>query len=527
VRVYIALMRFATAVMLVVTAPVAAAQSPSRDWRPEDRTVIGDFSRITSIATSMERVYVTSTSSLVIRHPQFQSWSGPFEPPRRDALVGVFASLVDPLDQSVWFARADGWLHYQPELQLWDEGRLPDPVVTIAFDEADPVGGLYVRTRRGWYVLQRGAAVPTPGRAPARAIRPTTVEEVLRQVPTLQTNAAHLMDSRMRPVRFTAAARAFDNQGWFLGTAGLGLLYLQDAAAIPERMPFGLPAEFVGAVMSWPGGLWAATNRTAETDAAFTFVESELREFRTVHGLPATGTPFARVIELAGQDKSLWAATDFGLARIDLEEGRIDLFDEARGLPHSQVLDVAGRQGRIVVGTARGVARLDDSLRVVRIAPQFAEAAYAVFPAGDSVYVGTPRGVFVAVPGEDDLERPPGLNAASLQAPVYGFATMGDTLVALTRDQLIWRNPRTQTWSLGPNLSGLLGRLRRFAADGPGFWVAGERGVGFARLGGAPARPLREGDLPAPANDLAVDREHLWVGTPDGLVRFRLDAIRP
>jgi hypothetical protein len=91
--------------------------------------------------------------------------------------------------------------------------------------------------------------------------------------------------------------------------------------------------------------------------------------------------------------------------------------------------------------------------------------------------------VFVAVPGEDDLERPPELNAASLQVPVYGFATLGDTLVALTRDQLIWRNPRTRTWSLGPNLSGLLGRLRRFAADGPGFWVAGDRGVGFARLG--------------------------------------------
>jgi hypothetical protein len=135
--------------------------------------------------------------------------------------------------------------------------------------------------------------------------------------------------------------------------------------------------------------------------------------------------------------------------------------------------------------------------------------------------------VFLAVPGEDDLLQPPGMGSASLQAPVYGFATVGDTLVALTRDQLIWRDPRTRAWTLGPNLSGLLGRLRRFAADGPGFWVAGERGVGFARLGGSPALPLREGDLPAPANDLAVDREHLWVGTADGLVRFRLDAIRP
>jgi hypothetical protein len=527
VTVYLALMRFASPVLLLVTACAAAAQSPSRDWRVEDRTVIGDFSRITSIATSMERVYVTSPTSLVIRHPQFQSWSGPFQPPRSDALAGVFIALVDPLDQSLWLARADGWLHYQPELQIWDEGRVPDGVVTIAFDEADPVGGLYIRTGGGWYVLQRGGMVPTPGRPPTRPVRPATVEEVLRQTPTLQTNAAQLMDSRMRPVRFTAAARAFDNQGWYLGTAGLGLLYLQDAAAIPERMPFGLPARFVGAVISWPGGLWAATNRTLETDAAFTFVESDLREFRTVHGLPATGTPFDRVIELAGRDRSLWAATDFGLARVDPEQERIELFDEGRGLPHSRVLDVAGRQGRIVVGTARGLAGVDDSFRVTRIAPRYADAAYAVFPTGDSIWVGTPRGVFLARPGEEDLERPPGLGSPSLQVPVFGFATMGDTLVALTRDQLIWRDPRTQAWSLGPNLSGLLGRLRRFAADGPGFWVAGDRGVGFARLAAAPARTLREGDLPGPVNDLAVDREHLWVGTEDGLVRFRLDAIRP
>jgi ligand-binding sensor domain-containing protein len=191
------------------------------------------------------------------------------------------------------------------------------------------------------------------------------------------------------------------------------------------------------------------------------------------------------------------------------------------------VLDVSGRGGRIVVGTARGLARLDDSLRVTRIAARYVDAAYAVFPEGDSVWVGTPRGVFVAVPGADDLERPQGLGSPSLQAPVYGFATLGDTLVALMRDQLVWRDPRTRAWSLGPNLSGLLGRLRRFVADGPGFWVAGDRGVGFARLGGSPSRPLRDGDLPGLANDLAVDREHLWVGTEDGLVRFRLDAIRP
>jgi hypothetical protein len=117
--------------------------------------------------------------------------------------------------------------------------------------------------------------------------------------------------------------------------------------------------------------------------------------------------------------------------------------------------------------------------------------------------------------------------SASLQGAVVDLAPLADTLVALTRDEMLWRDPRTKRWTLGPNLSNLLGRLRRFVAEGPGFWVAGDRGVGFARLGTPPLRPLREGDLPGAANDLAVDDQYLWVATDRGLVRFRLDAIRP
>jgi hypothetical protein len=213
-----------TVLIPLAAAATAAAQSPSRDWRPEDRTVIGDFSRITSVASSIDRVYVTSPTSVVIWQPQLHAWTGPFEPPSRGALAGVFAALIDPLDHSLWLARPTGWLHYQPELQIWDEGLVRDAVVSIAFDESDPVGGLYIRTRGGWLQLPRGGMVPTPGRPPARPIRPASVDEVLRQAPTLQTNAAQfLLDSRMRPVRFTAVARSFDNQGWYLGTSGLGL----------------------------------------------------------------------------------------------------------------------------------------------------------------------------------------------------------------------------------------------------------------------------------------------------------------
>jgi len=521
-------MRLPAALLLLSLAAQPAAAQSSRDWRLSDRTIVGDFSRITSIAGSFDRVYVTSPTSLLLWQPQFRRWEGPFSPPDPAMLANVFAALVDPLDHSLWLARPDGWVHYQPDLDLWDQGRVGEGVVTIALDQNDPVSGLYLRTRRGWYLLPRGGMIPTPGRPPARPLTPATVDDALRSSPTLQANAAQiLLDDRLRTVRYTAAARAFDNSGWYLGTSGAGLLFLMDGAAIPERMPFGLPSLRVSAVMTWPGGVWVATDRTTQSDAALTFVGEELAEFTTLRGLPATGVPFTRVLELAGQGKAIYAATDFGVARVEPEDGRFELIDERRGLPDSRVYSLASRRDILTVGTARGLARIGDDLQVARPAPEFSDAAYAVFPSGDSIWVATPRGLLLALPGERNLVRPPALGAASVQTPVVALASLGDTIVGLTRDQLLWRDPSSGAWTLGPNLSGLLGRLRSLAAEGPGFWVAGERGVGFARLGGAPLRALREGDLPGTATDLAADREYLWVGTDRGLARFRLDAIRP
>jgi hypothetical protein len=516
------------AVSLCLPHPVAALQSASRDWRPADRTIIGDFTRISAIAASLDRVYIASPTSLLVWQPQFQRWEGPFSPPDPGLIANVFAALVDPLDQSLWLARPDGWIHFQPDLQVWDVGRVGDGILSIAFDESDPISGLHIRTRGGWLLLPRGGMVTTPGRPPAHPKGPTSVEEVLRSNPTLQANAAQiLVDDRLRTVRFTSAARAMDNSGWYLGTSGNGLLFLRDGAAIPDRVPFGLPSLLVGAVTSWPGGVWVGTDRTSQTDAALTFVGEELTEFRTLHGLTATGVPFTRILHLAGLERTVYAATDYGVAYIDPAEGRYELIDDRRGLPDSRVYTVVARQGRIVVGTARGLARMDDSLRIERIAPKFSDPAYAVFPAGDSIWVGTPLGVMLAVPGQEDLVRPAALATASLQGQVIALGSLADTIVALTRDALLWRNPRGGAWTLGPNLSGLLGRLRAFAADGPGFWVAGDRGVGFARLTVPPLRSLREGDYPGQATDLTVGRDHLWVGTTEGLVRFRLDAIRP
>lgn len=520
-------MRCRIELLALALASQAQAQSFTRDWRPEERTVVGDFSRVTAIATSSDRVFIVSPTGLLIWNPQFQHWEASVDPPDRGLLARVFTALADPLDNSLWLARPDGWVHYQPDIQLWDQGTVPEGIVGIAFDQSDPAAGLYLRTRNNWALLPRGGVVPAPARPPARPLTPATVDQAIRSNPTLQANAAAILtDNRLRNVRYTAAARSYDNRGWYLGTSGTGALFMPDGAGLPERLSFGLPSNRVGAVFSWPGGVWAATDRTPATDASFTFVGQELGEFKTVPGPSATGTPFSQVRELAGQNRSVWAATDLGLAYVDPADGRVQLIGENKGLPDSRVYSVVSRQGRITVGTAHGLARVSDSFQVERLAPSYSDAVYSVFPFGDSVWIGTPAGLLLYLPGRSGVVRPDGLGSPGLQVPVIDLAPLADTVVALTRDALLWRDPKSRVWTLGPNLSALLGRLRRFVAEGAGFWVAGDRGVGYVGLTTPPVRPLGQGDLPGSVNDLAVDDQYLWVATDGGLVRFRLNAVR-
>src|SRR5215217_1904560 len=128
---------------LASTAP-AGAQSFTRDWRPEDRTVVGDFSRVSAIATSSDRVFISSSGGLLIWNPHFERWDAAVEPPDRALLAGVFTALADPLD-----------------IQLWDQGIVPGGIVGIAFDGDNPASGLFLRTRSDWSLLPRGGSVPT------------------------------------------------------------------------------------------------------------------------------------------------------------------------------------------------------------------------------------------------------------------------------------------------------------------------------------------------------------------------------
>lgn len=521
---------YSLSLLLLGTAIPLTAQV-SRNWRPDDRVVIGDWTTIRAVAAGPQRVFVVSPDAVLSWSPLLRRWDGPFEPPVPGALERVTAGMIDPLDNSLWLATVNGWVHFQPELQFWERGDADGRVIEIAFDLTAPYDGLFIRTVTGWSKVPRGGFSAQPSAPPVRPVGPATVAQAIASNPSLGgSSSAFLLDPNLRNARLTSAARSFDNLGWYLGSDGVGVLWLPDGMVVPQRLSFGLPGPVAGALHVVPGGIWVLTDRAEATPAALTFVSTDLSEFRVFSGPAATGLPFTRARQLIGVGPAVWAATDAGVLRFNSENpAEFRLFAEAEGLPDRRVTALASRRGVVVAGTARGLARFADSTGAEPLAPDYAGSTSAVAIGPDTVWVGTPNGPRGAIPELSGLVRPFSVEeTAAFARPIYDFAWMADTLVGVTSDQFVWKAPGEDRWVLGAPISGVLGSLRRLVVEGDGFWVAGDLGVGWTRLDGTPVRPLAVGgDLPGIPLDLAVDVDYLWVATTAGLVRFRLREVRP
>ena len=189
-------------------------------------------------------------------------------------------------------------------------------------------------------------------------------------------------------------------------------------------------------------------------------------------------------------------------------------YDEGRGLPDPRVLDLAQRRGRIVAATAHGLASFSDSNGFQRLAPNFSDAALAGSHRGDTVWVGTrTRACSLRVPGEADLLQPDALRqSVAMQATVVDITWRADTLVALLQDRLLWRNPATGLFTLGPLLGNALGRLHTIVNGRAGLYLAGEQGVGFAQSQHPAASPVQGAGRGAWPGDRYRGRRHLPLG---------------
>lgn len=517
--------------LLLLLLPTAA-HPQSRQWRPEDRAVIGDFSNVAAVAATTAGVFAVTTGGIVVYDTRFDRWLPPVTaidgwPP------GVpLTAIGDPADQSVWIGYADRVVHYTPVIRLFETVPLPDGVRELVFDRDDPFRGLYVRTSREWLMIPRGAPTTMPVfdvPPNERRIAPMSVAEFLARHPAADALEIVATRPRGRRYRYTAAAEDPVSQMVFVGTDGRGVLRYDPRAARFEPLSFGLTAGAVGAIARWDDGVWVGADAGLQAGGpnagGLVWAASDLQRWQEAERPPGFATQWSVLHDLVVWEDATWAATDRGLLRV--ANGSFEMQGRTVGLPFSHTTALAASANALWVGATRGLVvrtRLGQFEVIADDASIGAVASLAF--ARDTLWVAGTRGLLV-VDGNRAVDRAARVyRQPVLQEPLLSVAFRGDLLAVATTERVAWR-PGAGRWEVGRALPEL-GGVRVVEVDpDDGLWIGGELGVMWLDLSsGAFRHAMIREDLPGAVRDLVATDAYLWVGTDGGLVRVRRDEIR-
>jgi len=487
--------------------------------------LISDFSNVEAVAVSPFTVFAATIHGLISFDRPAHAWRLPVTSLEGYPAARVRVALADGADNAVWLGTDEGWARYDAAVGRWDQGGVPGGVTSLMLDASDQASGVFVQSAAGWGFLPRGSMLPIPGRPlppPGRRIQPLDPRTALDRVPLADAmRALILTDPQLRRHRFTAAARSPDRSDLFLGTDGMGLVRVDALTGDWEGRSFGLIAARAGAVDPGAGGVWVAAAARAGERRGITWVAADFSADTGVEGSGALGFACVEGRRLVTSGRALWLACERGVLKIDLGTYRTRLFDT------DNPLSLAPAPDGVWVGTSHGLSVITRDDNVASVG-HIGRAVLSLYAFGESLWVGTSGGLGLLAPGTSDVTVP--LDVAeqpALRAPIVALGRVGDTLVAITPDQLAWRDPASRRWTL-LRAPGRIGRVGALAADRSGVWLAATNALAFWDLSPAGFRVLTAPlDVPGPVRDIAVAAPYLWVATDSGLVRLaRTAALR-
>ena len=510
--------------------------------RREERQRIGSFSNVQAVAVSRRYVFAAGSSGIAMYDRLMNRWLPPLT--RDDGLSEQQITVLagDPVEDALWLGVPGGVILYRPlteQVQRTIVTGVPD---LIAFDRAG-TGDAIVRAGGEWTRISR-VGIATPMLRPPLAtalILPRTLNDLYAQFPTLRTQPSLLLRSQQsdRPLRSVqiisgAASPERASEVW-LGTAADGLFRLDPAFMQSTPLPYGLLEPGVGALALAADGVWAAGLGQAFDRGGLSFVGSDLQRFRWIEGTIAVPLVGVRGRSLVTRASRAWLGTDRGLVRVRLDGAQaMQTWGVLDGLPDERVLSVATRDDGVWAGTARGLVYVSDSsdsrnVRTRGVGVRLLDnmPVHALQFTGDTLWMGTEAGLMaIATPNGTVggvVSRPVG-NDPALRRPVRALAWHDSVLLAATDDAVLRLSPRGGVEPVRVDLLDvrLVGRVTKVAIDDRTMWLAGTDGVVIVSRRDGATRVLRvPGDLPGPVLDLAADRDYLWLGTPQGVIRLR------
>ena len=542
--------------LLVACAPMAPGATGGTEAarhgqyagsRLEERVRIGSFSTVQAVAVSRRYVYAASNGGIAIYDRFTERWLPPLTRDLGIADQQVTVMAGDPVEDALWLGVPGGVITYRPLTEQVQRTIVLGVPQFIAFDRSG-TGDALVRSAGQWTRVSRAGITTPMNGAPiaAQTIVPRTFEDLLQQFPTLRTQPQLLLrtaegnrQQANRPLRqfavISGAASPDRTSEVWLGTDGDGVYQYDPSFLSGKALPYGLLEPGVGALAPAADGVWAAGIGASERRGGLTFATSDLQRWRWIEGTLAVPLTGVRTFAMATRANRAWMGTDRGLIRVRLDgDNDVQSWTNLDGLADARVLAVAPRGEGVWAGTARGLLYVNDTSdtkapRTRGIGARLLDnmPIYALQFTGDTLWVGTDAGL-LAIPTPNtavggQLSRPLG-NDPALRRPVRSLAWSDSVLLALTDDAVMQLAPRGGVEPARvPALDVLqVGRPLRVAIDDRAMWAAGSDGVIMVSRRTGAVRVLRVGvDLPGPALDLVAQRDWLFVGTPQGLIRFR------
>jgi ligand-binding sensor domain-containing protein len=522
------------AALLVACATGLRAQpASSRFWRGDERTLVTDLSRVTAVAATQMVLYAATRDALAV----YDRGSGLL----REIVTGldgypggpVTAMVADPSDDTAWLGGGGEWAVYQPLGRRFQSGPLPGPADAVVLDRNDASRGAYFHTPAGWYFVPRSgigaeptSAVPPPG----QWLGGLVPAQLFARAPALDLVRMQIeRDDMLRTFPMTSAAMTAASNEAFIGTDGNGVFRVDLDTYTAERLPEGLLATPSAAVAAAGDLVCAGADARARVvRRGITCFPSDLARFSYFEGTTLAGLPGTVTRRLLVTRGALWAASDQGALRIDRRSGDVRRLGTHEGLPSEDARALAPAPEGVWIGTARGLAVAVDTGGAVRTVSALVldAAVLSLAASGDTLWIGSAAGLYALPPGARvPIPAAPGFPQLA-GSPILALASHADTLLAATDTRFAWR--AADGWHVVVPPAPSVGRVTALAPDRAGFWVAGTLGLAYYQPGRSVWIALTApGDVPQPVSDVAAGRDYVWAATPAGVLRLERRVLVP
>jgi len=518
---------------------VIASTVSGRTYEPDDWVNYRDFRFVHSGDIGRDHVYFATTGGVT----RYDLWQNEWETPLTIALVTgesvvfkeTWVVAYDDAKHWLWCGTDEGLFSYNTLSGYWDRYNLPTgntKIFSIAI-QGETVWLEGGNPKQKWRTLFKGTTsfgsfmTSTPSELAAagtvdwrgeRQGAPTGLPQYYVNTARLVfSSEGHLSGMNMKD--YPVTVKIGDGLRWetYLGFWGYGVGMVDDNTSRMDLTRSGPANTAVKKIFRSEGITYTAGNSFSVWDQ-----DRDLWEyyFADEH----TGLESDKCTDIYRQDRTVYLATDQGLAIFNEKTGRFHTLNSLNNLRDSQVTAVDGSGDNLWIGTAQGMSVMQLRTELVsRIDAGGVKNQYVndVLADGNYVWAGTGYGLYLHDIKTGDWTYVRG-SPEMQSSQVRQIAKNGSEIWFARELGIEYFDLKTGEFTAFGSV--FLGNRQALAVS-PGdslVWIGTDRGLyKFERAINRWARFTKEDGLPSnKINSIYRDGDYLWLGTDGGLCRF-------